>query len=556
MRSRSGGARPASTRAFPGGGKAEGGLAGEKPPPRRQSGTRRPPVRRPLIPPTPQNNELQAPKPSSVMETLAQQSKVAQAKIRASAPVHERARPEASHQQHRSVLDQCMMRILSNLPPEDLMQASQCCSRWNKLSSHVWARVECTDLVVDTTRGEGWVRFVLKRCPAIRRVRVHVEEGATASDEVLDAIAGCSRLRDVCITVSPAAREVSFSSSGLARMVSSCPELRRVALQGCSALKELRFQSKSLESLAVAHAEALRSVELRCPQLQELSVHAAPLVPAAGSAMLREHEHAIARQIAECCPSLARLHLAVPGMTDSGVSALLSSTPQGLTSLCITGAPAITDDAVAKITERCPALQLVDLSGCAGVTDASLKALAKAYGRMLTHLLMASCPHITCAGVNDAVAQMPRLQLLDIGMSIRQEQQQDGAQEQTTPRRVALKRKASAPAANGGTKRTRRSLASAGLASDAADAEGVLVLRLTRLQRVSLWGCDGLRGLHIEGPSLIDLNLNQCSQLEGSAMSLDCPGLTALSAAECPPSAVDALSEHCRLLPVTAMLYR
>ena len=225
---------------------------------------------------------------------------------------------------------------------------------------------------LDVCLADRWVR------PA-GFVRVHVADGAKATDEVLDAIAGCRLMRDVCVTVSPRAGGAAFTAGGLVRLVAACTDLRRVTIEGCGALKELRFQSRSLESLSVAHAEALRTVELRCPQLSELSVHTAPLVPRAGGDAKpapREHEHALARQIAECCPRLARLHFAVPGLADRGLAALLSNTPQGLKALCVTGAVNLTDQAVEAMVGCCPKLELVDLSGCASLTDAALETLA------------------------------------------------------------------------------------------------------------------------------------------------------------------------------------
>jgi len=338
--------------------------------------------------------------------------------------------------------------------------------------------------------------------------------------------------------------------------VAACTDLRRVTIEGCGALKELRFQSRSLESLSVAHAEALRTVELRCPQLSELSVHTAPLVPRAGGDAKpapREHEHALARQIAECCPRLARLHFAVPGLADRGLAALLSNTPQGLKALCVTGAVNLTDQAVEAMVGCCPKLELVDLSGCASLTDAALETLAAAYGGRLTHLLMACCPRLTCVGMTNATAQMGGLQLLDVGMSLRQASSAM-QQAQQTPRRVPLKRKA--PALEVAPKRSRRGGGSCASSDPAevAGGEAGMALHLPCLQRLSLWGCDGLAGLNLECPSLLDLNLNQCTALEGINMSAKCPSLVALSAAECSQSVLDALSRQCRVLPDTTSL--
>ncbi|KAL3649017.1 F-box/LRR-repeat protein 17 [Castilleja foliolosa] len=76
----------------------------------------------------------------------------------------------------------------------------------------------------------------------------------------------------------------------------------------------------------------------------------------------------------------------------------------------------ITDASVAAIASSFPKLELLDLSG-SSISDSGIGMICNVFPETLSKLLLALCPNITSSGIQLAAAQLPRLELMDCGMT-------------------------------------------------------------------------------------------------------------------------------------------
>ena len=91
---------------------------------------------------------------------------------------------------------------------------------------------------------------------------------------------------------------------------------------------------------------------------------------------------------------------------------LLSHLPSSLTSLDLTGCPALTDEGVAAVGRRCPNLTSLSLARCK-VTDTGLASLGRAeLAATLLELRLDGCRAITDQGVEQLLAGCSALQIL------------------------------------------------------------------------------------------------------------------------------------------------
>lgn len=164
----------------------------------------------------------------------------------------------------------------------------------------------------------------------------------------------------------------------------------------------------------------------------------------------------------------------------------------------------ITDASVAAIAYSFSKLELLDLSG-SSISDSGIGMICNVFSRTLSRLLLALCPNVTSSGIQFATAQLPLLELMDCGMTICDESISVGNdfEPHKTPN------------------------------SKLHHIYQKLIIKHSRLKKLSLWGCSGLDALCLNCPELSDLNLTSCKNLHPERLLLQCPNLESIHAANC-----------------------
>lgn len=253
-------------------------------------------------------------------------------------------------------------------------------------------------------------------------------------------------------------------------------------------------------------------------------------------AVAGSREIEVMRLVAEQCTALTSLSVHSPCLTDQALEALLSNQPSGLKALAITGAWELTSDgfsrALGAMVPGQPLLKELDISGCRGLTDSTLAAVARTFGRTLERLHAAGCPALTRSGVQRLLASTPMLRVLDLGYSL--------VNAPTEPPREAWQGGAGSgsPGCSGMTGDLFSPPPSSGFLGESPMSIGtvrrepraatrrldfskgfdggsqVLTVSATRLEVLSVAGCERLEGLSLACPRLRRLDVSMCAGLQ------------------------------------------
>ncbi|KAL2471035.1 F-box/LRR-repeat protein 17 [Abeliophyllum distichum] len=120
-----------------------------------------------------------------------------------------------------------------------------------------------------------------------------------------------------------------------------------------------------------------------------------------------------------------------------------------------------------------------------------------------------SLPNITSSGIQFTAAQLPRLELMGFGMTIcdpnleiSNEEGNDSDLQRTSNSKLQL-------------------------------IYQKLIIKHSRLKKLSLWGCSGLDALYLNCSQLVDLNINSCRNLHSERLLLQCPNFESVHASGC-----------------------
>ncbi|KAF3778399.1 F-box/LRR-repeat protein 17 [Nymphaea thermarum] len=419
-----------------------------------------------------------------------------------------------------AVPDGCLAEVLRRLPPPALLAAAQVCREWRECAALIWAATEEIRISVGR-RPTASIGTVLKKCPMLARLSLRIESEIDAT--VLAYIAFiCPNLEGLEIRLAESAAN-RITGDELGRFVSESKYLSVLKIEGCTNLGRLALYSSSLVTLWLSDLYCLSETVLNCPSLKELSLD-----------FVRDENDStdlcsMAENLGRSCPRLRNVHIASVRLSHNFVLALTSANLRSLRMLALLLGSEITDASVAAIASSYSSLELLDLSG-SSITDNGIGMICNVFQRSLSRLLLAFCPNITSSGIQFAAAQLPLLQLIDCGMPILDPCSRD----------------------------------------DASDAKGMLtdknelghgyypkppvvklqsicqklIIKHSRLKKLSLWGCSGLDALYLNCPELQDLNINSCTNLQPEGVILQCPNLKTVHASGCKKKLIGAIQDQ------------
>ncbi|XP_039039473.1 F-box/LRR-repeat protein 17-like [Hibiscus syriacus] len=401
----------------------------------------------------------------------------------------------------------CLWEILRRLPPVGLLAAGSVCKGWRETTKRLWRAVEELRLLV---RPEAQLRFigsVLQKCPGLINLSLKVESDVDAT--MLACIAfSCPNLESMEISTSDAAVN-RITGDELGRFVADKRCLVSLKMEGCSNLGSFVLSSSSLSTLWLSDLYSLSKTVLNCPNLKEISLEFSrqendstdliTLVDAMGS-----------------CPRLQNIHIASVRLSHAVVLSLTAANLRGLRMLSLVLGSEITDASVAAIASSYSKLELLDLSG-SSITDSGIGMICNVFPNTLSRLLLALCPNITSSGIQFAAAQLPLLELMDCGMTICDIDSQNSPGNDEPPNVLNSKLHL---------------------------MYQKLIIKHSRLKKLSLWGCSGLDALCLSCPELNDLNLNSCKNLHPEKLLLQCPSLRNVHASGCNESLIGCIKSQ------------
>jgi len=296
-----------------------------------------------------------------------------------------------------------------------------------------WSRRVLSDRVVKVNflANLGQVTALdLQRCARLTDSACTTIAKSCTSLQALD-LGGCDRITDAGVIEIATSCQLlvrwglfecpRISHSAILHIARTQPNLERLVLGS----EELPDES-ALESLTSA---SLTAIAKRCSRLASVRLRAVPAAVQGGGLT----------SLLQQCPPLVDLELSqcdVPARIGSMLSPLRGT----LREVCLAGNPHLSDSAVVSLVTSCTLVTSIDLSGCKGLTDATisdglarhghrfvrvnlarcthvsdigLKALATA-GRRLRHLDLAFCDHITDVGIANIARRCPNLCHLDV----------------------------------------------------------------------------------------------------------------------------------------------
>ncbi|KAG4995977.1 hypothetical protein JHK85_027416 [Glycine max] len=301
--------------------------------------------------------------------------------------------------------------------------------------------------------------------------------------------------------------ESDFDSTMLACIAFSCPNLE--------CMKILTFDAAIIRINGIlVYLTLFYGVNVfNCPQLREISLEFSCLEN--DSTDLKTMIEGLGRS----CPRLQNIHIASIRLSHSAVLALTAAQLRGLRMLSLVLGSEITDASVAAIASSYPNLELLDLSG-SGVSDSGISMICNVFPDTLTRLLLALCPNVTSSGIQFATFQLPHLEIMDCGMTICDPNTENPTADENN------------------CKLQKTSGVNVHLINQK------LIIKHSRLKKLSLWGCTGLDALYLNCPRLIDLNLNSCSNLHPGRLLLQCPNLENVHASGCQDMLIGAIQSQ------------
>ncbi|KAL0370469.1 UNVERIFIED_CONTAM: F-box/LRR-repeat protein 17 [Sesamum angustifolium] len=216
-------------------------------------------------------------------------------------------------------------------------------------------------------------------------------------------------------------------------------------------------------------------------------------------------------------PKLQNIHISSVLLSHAAVLALTAANLRELRMLSLVLGSEITDASVAAIASSFLKLELLDLSG-SGISDSGIGMICNVFPQTLSKLLLALCPNISSSGIQFAAAQLPHLELMDCGMTICDSNPETSADEEESDDEL---------------QKTPN--------SKLHHIYQKLIIKHSRLKKLSLWGCSGLDALYLNCPRLNDLNLNSCRNLHPERLLLQCPDLESLHASDCQDMLINTL---------------
>ncbi|TVT97517.1 hypothetical protein EJB05_57240 [Eragrostis curvula] len=414
----------------------------------------------------------------------------------------------------RPVPKEVMAEVLRRLGPRGVMAAAGVSRGWRDCAGRVWRATEELRL---RAAGLGLLGALLPRCTALARLSLRMESDVDSTTLACLAFS-CPSLKTLEITM--AANAVNrITGEDLSRFVSEKFTLTVLKIGGCSGLDFLNLSSASLSILWLSDLCSLSKSDMNCPSMSELSLCFAQQSDDSTDLVT------LMDDLGRSCPNLKKLHVSSNQLSNEAIFALESANLRGLCMLSLILGSKITDAAVGSIVRSCSSLELLDLSG-SSIGDNGVGMICKAFPHTLSRLLLALCPNVTTRGIQLATAQLPRLQLMDCGMSLCA----NSKNEKEGPYFGEI---------NGGIRFIRKSST-----SQKQSIDQKLIIKHGNLKKLSLWGCSAIDALYINCPELNDLNLNSCTNLHPERLLLQCPNLKNVHASGCQDMLIGAIKNQ------------
>lgn len=406
----------------------------------------------------------------------------------------------------------CLWEVLRRLPPAELLAAARVCKGWRETSRKVWRAAEDLKLRVPPAAKLCFVGSVLNKCSELVRLSLRMESDVDAT--ILACIAfSCPNLESMEISTSSNAVN-RIAGDELGRFVADKRCLTCLKMEGCSNLGGLVLSSSSLSMLWLSDLCSLSKMVFNCPNLREISLEFSRNGNDCTDLI------AMVDGLGRSCPYLQNIHIASVRLTHAVVLALTASNLRGLRMLSLVLGSEISDASVAAIASSFSDLELLDLSG-SSISDSGIGMICNVFPETLSRLLLALCPNISSSGIQFATAQLPLLELMDCGMTVCDSNDES-------------------------------------LISDAAINHGMekrpnsnrhlihqkLIIKHSKLKKLSLWGCSGLDALYLNCPELNDLNLNACKNLLPDRLLIQCPSLENVYASGCQEFLVEVIQNQ------------
>ncbi|KAK2970188.1 hypothetical protein RJ640_019656 [Escallonia rubra] len=434
----------------------------------------------------------------------------------------------------------CLWDVLRRLPPPALLSAAKVCKGWRDTTRKLWRAAEELRLRVPARSQIGFAGSVLQKCPGLVRLSLRMESDVDAT--MLACIAfSCPNLESVEILTSDTSVNrvtgtglfgvnsdgspvlIDTRQSGiwivdwrdeLGRFVADKRRLTNLKMEGCSNLGGFNLSSSSLSTLWLSDLHSLSKMVFNCPNLVEISLD-----------FLRQETDntdltAMVDGLGRNCLKLQNIHIASLRLSHAVVLALTAAGLRGLRLLSLVLGSEITDASVAAIASSYSNLELLDLSG-SSISDSGIGMICNVFPETLSRLLLALCPNITSSGIQFATAQLPRLELMDCGMTLCDFSEEDPTFDENSD--LMLQK--------------------------AQDSKlhlmyQKLIIKHGRLKKLSLWGCSGLDALYLNCPDLRDLNLNSCRNLHPEKLLLQCSSLESVHASGCQAMLVETIQNQ------------
>ncbi|GMI69327.1 F BOX-LIKE17 [Hibiscus trionum] len=403
----------------------------------------------------------------------------------------------------------CLWEVLRRLPPAGLLAAAGVCKGWRETTKRVWRAAAELRLMVPP---KGQLRFtgsILKKCPSLVKLSLKMESDVDAT--MLACIAfSCPNLESMELSTSSTAVN-RITGDELGRFVADKRCLTSLKMEGCSNLGGFVLSSSSLSTLWLSDLYSLSKMVFNCPNLKEISLEFSR----------QENDTTdlttVVDGMGRSCPKLQNIHIASLRLSHAVVLSLTAANLRGLRMLSLVLGSEITDASVAAIASSYSRLELLDLSG-SSISDSGIGMICNVFPNTLSRFLLALCPNITSSGIQFATAQLPLLELMDCGMTICDPDSHDSPCDQSGDNDVpnALNNKLHLMYQK-------------------------LIIKHSRLKKLSLWGCSGLDALCLNCPELDDLNLNSCKNLHPERLLLQCPRLQNVHVAGCQELLIGAI---------------
>ncbi|KAK4273078.1 hypothetical protein QN277_021545 [Acacia crassicarpa] len=401
--------------------------------------------------------------------------------------------------------------VMRRLPPTGLLSAANVCKGWNDTARRVWRAAEELRLRVPAKAQVGFVASILQKCMNLARLSLRMESNVDST--MLACIAfSCPNLEFMEISTSNAAIN-RINGEELGRFVADKQSLKSLKMEGCSNLRGFVLSSSSLTTVWLSDLLSLSKMVFNCPQLREISLEFSRQ-EIDGTDLT-----SVVDGLGRSCPKLQNIHIASARLSHAAVLALTAAQLRGLRMLSLVLGSEITDASVAAITSSYPNLELLDLSG-SSVSDSGIGMICNVFPETLSRLLLALCSNVTSSGIQFATAQLPHLELMDCGMTIC---------DPNSENRMNDKNNCELPKTS---------------SINLPPVSQKLIIKHSRLRKLSLWGCTGLDALYLNCPQLNDLNLNSCTNLHPDRLLLQCPSLVNVHASGCRDILIGAIQSQ------------